>query len=216
MNNLQIEHVSPQTLRPYGGNARTHSKKQIKQIARSIERFGFINPLVVCRGVVVAGNGRLQASLQLGLKSIPIIVVETLSDAERRAYVLADNKLAENAGWDRDILAIELQGLLDLEFDDPELTGFSLGEIDGILSDASEKSATEPGPEDSLPAEKIAAVSRLGDLWLLGSHRVLCGDARIEADYRRVLAGRSADLVLTDPPYNVRIDGHVSGLGKAE
>ncbi len=164
MSNLQIEHVAPQTLRPYSGNARTHSKKQIKQIARSIERFGFINPFVVCRGVVIAGNGRLAASLQLGLESITIVVVETLSEAERRAYVLADNKLAENAGWDPDILAIELQGLLDVEFDDLELTGFSLGEIDGILSDASEKSATEPGPEDSLPDERRATVSRRGDV----------------------------------------------------
>ena len=216
MSNLQIEHVAPQTLRPYSGNARTHSKKQIKQIARSIERFGFINPLVVCRGVVIAGNGRLAASLQLGLESIPIVVVETLSEAERRAYVLADNKLAENAGWDPDILAIELQGLLDAEFDDLELTGFSLGEIDGILSDASEKSASEPGPEDSLPDERDATVSRRGDLWILGSHRLICGDARNETDYRRVLAGRLADLVLTDPPYNVRISGNVSGLGKAQ
>jgi DNA modification methylase len=217
MKNLQIEHVAPQSLRPYPGNARVHSKKQIKQIARSIERFGFTNPLLVSEDrEVIAGHGRLRAAQLLGLTSVPIVILATLSEADRRAYVLADNRLAENAGWDRDILAIELQGLLDLEFDDPELSGFSLGEIDGILSDASEKSAAEPGPEDSLPAEKAAKVSRVGDLWLLGSHRLLCGDARSETDYRRVLAGRSADLVLTDPPYNVRIDGHVSGLGKAE
>jgi DNA modification methylase len=217
MSTLQIEHVTPQSLRPYSGNARVHSKNQIKQIARSIERFGFTNPILVSIDrEVIAGHGRLRAAQQLGMTSVPIVILATMSEAERRAYVLADNKLAENAGWDRDILAIELQGLLDLEFDDPEITGFSLGEIDGILSDASEKSATEPGPEDSLPAEKVAAVSRLGDLWLLGPHRVLCGDARNETDYRRVLGGRSADLVLTDPPYNVRIDGHVSGLGKAQ
>src|SRR5437879_3051122 len=98
MSNLQIKYVAPETLRPYDRNARTHSKKQIKQIARSIQRFGFINPLVTCRGVAIAGNGRLAAAMQLGLESIPIIAVETLSEAERRAYVLADNKLAENAG----------------------------------------------------------------------------------------------------------------------
>src|SRR6188472_3080240 len=98
MNNPQIQYVAPQSLRPYAGNARTHSKKQIKQIAGSIERFGFINPLIVCDGVALAGNGRLQAALQLGLKSIPIIVVENLSDADRRAYVIADNRLAQNAG----------------------------------------------------------------------------------------------------------------------
>ena len=216
MNNFQLQYVAPQTLRPYAGNARTHSKKQIKQIANSIERFGFLSPLVVCRGEVLVGNGRLQASNLLGLKLVPIIVVESLSEAERRAYVLADNRLAEKAGWDRELLAIELQGLLDLQFDDPELTGFSLGEIDGILSDASEKDAAEPGPENSLPTTNAAAVSRRGDLWHLGPHRLTCGDARDEADYRRVLAGRPADLVLTDPPYNVRIDGHVSGLGKVQ
>src|SRR6202790_5404690 len=217
MSNLQIEHVAPQSLRPYPGNARIHSKKQIKQIARSIERFGFTNPILVSNDrEVIAGHGRLRAAQQLGLTSVPIVILATMSQTDRQAYVLAENKLAENAGWDRDILAIELQGLLDVEFDDPELTGFSLGEIDGILSDASEKSAPEPGPEDFLPADKDAAVSRPGDLWVLGPHRLLCGDARIETDYGRVLAGRSVDLVLTDPPYNVRIDGHVSGLGKAQ
>lgn len=215
MSHPQIKYVAPQSVRPYAGNARTHSKKQIKQIAGSIERFGFINPLVVCDGVVLAGNGRLQAALQLGLESIPIIVVQNLSDAARRAYVLADNKLAQNAGWDPDILAIELQSLLDVGFDDLELTGFSLGEIDSILVDAAEKGDVEPGPEDSLPEERVAAVSRRGDLWNLGAHRLICGDAQNEADYDRVLAGRRADLVLTDPPYNVRIGGHVSGLGKA-
>ena len=172
--------------------------------------------LIVCDGVALAGNGRLQAALQLGLKSIPIIVVENLSDADRRAYVIADNRLAQNAGWDPDILAIELQGLLDFGFDDLELTGFSLGEIDGILSDAAEKSSFEPGPENSLPETFGAAVSRSGDLWILGAHRLICGDAQNEADYDRVLAGRPADLVLTDPPYNVPIKGHVSGLGKIQ
>ena len=129
--------------------------------------------------------------------------------------MLADNKLAELAGWDPDILAIELQGLLDVEFEDLELTGFSLGEIDNILSDASEKSAAEPGPENAIPDEVGAAVSRFGDLWNLGSHRLMCGDARNETDYQRLLDGRRADVVLTDPPYNVRIGGNVSGLGKA-
>jgi DNA modification methylase len=215
MSNLQVQYVSPQSLRPYGGNARTHSKKQIKQIAQSILRFGFLNPLVTCRGVALAGNGRLAAAVQLGLESIPIIAVESLSEAERRAYVLADNRLAELAGWDPDILALELQGLVDVEFDHLELTGFSLGEIDGILSDASEKSAAEPGPEDAIPDELKATITRTADIWNLGSHRLICGDARNESDYERLLDGRRADVVLTDPPYNVRISGNVSGLGKA-
>jgi ParB-like chromosome segregation protein Spo0J len=191
MNHPQIQHVAPQSLRPYAGNARTHSKKQIKQIAASIERFGFINPLIVCDGVAIAGNGRLQAALQLGLKSIPIIVVKNLSGAEIRAYVIADNRLAQNAGWDPDVLAIELQGLIDLGFDDLELTGFSLGEIDGILSDAAEKSPLEPGPEDSLPEHFEAAVSRPGDLWILGAHRLICG-RRSERGGLRSRIGRQA------------------------
>jgi ParB/RepB/Spo0J family partition protein len=124
MSNLQIEQVAPQSLRPYAGNARIHSKKQIKQIARSIERFGFTNPILVSNDrEVIAGHGRLRAAQQLGLTSVPIVILATMSETDRRAYVLADNKLAENAGWDRDILAIELQGLLDVEFDDPELSG---------------------------------------------------------------------------------------------
>lgn len=155
MSLLQIEYVSPNSLRRYAGNARTHSKKQIKQIAKSIERFGFTNPLLISASQeVIAGHGRLSAAQLLGLPLVPIVILSTMSDAERRAYVLADNKLAENAGWDRDILAIELQSLLDVEFDDPELTGFSVGEIDGILSDAAEKSLTKPGPEDIAPALK--------------------------------------------------------------
>jgi DNA modification methylase len=216
MSDLRVEYVSPQSLRPYGGNARTHSKKQIKKIAQSIQRFGFINPVLTCGGEAIAGNGRLAAALQLELELIPTIAIERLSHAERRAYVLADNKLAELAGWDPDILAIELQGLLDVEFEDLELTGFSLGEIDNILSDASEKSGAGPGPEDAIPDALGIAVSRFGDLWNLGSHRLMCGDARNETHYQRLLEGRRADVVLTDPPYNVRIAGNASGLGKAQ
>jgi DNA modification methylase len=215
MRQFKIEYVSPSTLRPYSGNARTHSNKQIKQIARSIERFGFTNPLLISADrEVIAGHGRLRAAQLLGLSAVPIVVLATMSDADRRAYILADNKLAENAGWDRDILAIELQGLLDDKFEDLELTGFSLGEIDNILIDAADKSPAEPGPEDAAPVKRETAVSRHGDLWVLGSHRLLCGDARVSDDYERILAGSKADLVMTDPPYNCRIKGNVSGLGK--
>jgi DNA modification methylase len=215
MPNLQIQYVSPDRLRPYPGNARSHSRKQIKLIADSIKRFGFTNPLLVTDDFeVVAGHGRLQAAKSLGMQLVPVVALSSLSEADKKALVIADNRIAELAGWDRDILAIEYQALEDLQFEDIEVTGFSLGEIDTVLDEASEKKPVEPGPEDDLPAVVAAPVSRMGDLWTLGSHRLLCGDARSEADYARLLEGEIADLVLTDPPFNCRIDGNVSGLGK--
>jgi DNA modification methylase len=215
MPNLKIQYVSPDRLRPYPGNARSHSRKQLKLIADSIQRFGFTNPILVTDDFeVVAGHGRLQAAKTLGLKDIPVVALSSLSEADKKALIIADNRIAELAGWDRDILAIEYQALEDLQFDDIEVTGFSLGEIDTILDEASEKKPIEPGPEDQIPPVVAAPISRKGDLWTLGSHRLLCGDARPEEDYARLLEGETADLVLTDPPFNVRVDGNVSGLGK--
>lgn len=215
MSNLAIQYVSPDRLRPYPGNARSHSRKQLKLIADSINRFGFTNPILITDDFeVVAGHGRLQAAKSLGLELVPVIALDTLSGADKKALIIADNRIAELAGWDRDILAIEYQGLLDLQFDDIEVTGFSLGEIDTILDEASEKTPVGPGPEDLLPPVVTAPVSRKGDLWILGSHRLLCGDARSDSDYARLLGDEAADLVLTDPPFNVRVDGNVSGLGK--
>lgn len=215
MPNLTIQYVSPNQLRPYPGNARTHSRKQLKLIADSIKRFGFANPILVTGDFeVVAGHGRLEAAKSLGLAQVPVVALSSLSEADKKALIIADNRIAELAGWDRDILAIEYQGLHDLQFDDLEITGFSLGEIDTILDEASEKNPVEPGPEDHIPLVVAAPVSRTGDLWVLGPHRLLCGDARRGTDYARLLDGETADLVLTDPPFNVRVDGHVSGLGK--
>jgi hypothetical protein len=215
MPNLAIQYVSPDRLRHYPGNARTHSRKQIKLIADSIKRFGFTNPILVTDDFeVVAGHGRLQAAKSLGMQLVPVVALSSLSEADKKALRIADNRIAELSNWDRDILAIEYQGLDDLQFDDIEVTGFSLGEIDIILDEASEKEPVGPGPEDDLPPVIAAPVSRKGDLWILDSHRLLCGDARCDSDYARLLEGASADLVLTDPPFNVRIDGNVSGLGK--
>jgi DNA modification methylase len=214
MPSLAIQYVSPDRLRPYPGNARTHSRKQLKLIENSIKRFGFTNPILVTDDFeVVAGHGRLQAAKSLGMQLVPVVALSSLSEADKKALRIADNRIAELSNWDRDILAIEYQGLEDLQFDDIEVTGFSLGEIDTILDEASEKRPVGPGPEDDLPVV-AALVSRKGDLWILGSHRLLCGDARSDGDYARLLEGKSADLVLTDPPWNVRIDGNVSGLGK--
>lgn len=201
-------------LRPAARNARTHSKKQLKQIASSIERFGFTNPVLVGDdGTIIAGHGRVAAAKLLEMADVPTLVLSHLSEAERRAYVLADNKLALNAGWDPEILAIELQGLIDLDFD-VGLTGFSLAEIDFIIDDAADADpARLDMPEDAVPEPESVAVTRMGDLWLLGRHRLLCGDARSAADMAALMLGESADMVFTDPPYNVAIDGHVCGLG---
>jgi DNA modification methylase len=215
MPNLAIQYVSPDRLRPYPGNARTHSRKQLKLIENSIKRFGFTNPILVTDDFeVIAGHGRLQAAKSLGMQLVPVVALSSMSEADKKALIIADNRIAELSNWDRDMLAIEYQGLHDLQFDDIEVTGFSLGEIDTILDEASEKKPVGPGPEDDLPTVVAAPVSRKGDLWILGSHRLLCGDARSDGDYARLLGGASADLVLTDPPFNVRVDGNVSGLGR--
>ena len=203
------------SLRPYAGNARVHSKKQIRQIARSIERFGFTNPVLVSDDrEIIAGFGRVQAAKLLGLPMVPTLALSHLTATERRAYVLADNQLALNAGWDKEILAIELQALVDSNFD-VEVTGFSTAEIDLTLDEAQESSISgSPAPEDEIPPIGVEPVSRQGDLWRLGRHRLLCGDSRKASDYARLLDGETVDLIFTDPPYNVRIDGHVSGLGR--
>ena len=175
-------HVSTLTRRrivdltPYANNARTHSAAQIRQIARSIEAFGFVNPVLISDdGEIVAGHGRVAAAKRLGMTEVPVLLLSHLNAAERRAYVLADNKLAENAGWDAELLAIELQGLFDLDFD-IELTGFSLAEIDVLLDGADLEGQ---GQAETVPAVATEPpVTRVGDLWQLGRHRLLCGDAR--------------------------------------
>jgi DNA modification methylase len=212
---MQIEHMPVRELRPHPNNARTHSRKQIRQIANSIEKFGFCNPVLVDDAKrIIAGHGRVEAAKLLGIDAIPTCRISHLSDADKRAYVLADNKLAEKAGWDKELLAIELQGLIELEVD-IELTGFEMAEIDLILEEAREAKGATSGPEDEAPEPSLGpAVSQPRDLWLLGTHRLLCGDARDQDAYDQLLAGAKAEFVFTDPPYNVAIDGHVCGLGR--
>ena len=202
------------SLKPYARNARTHSKRQIKQIAESIERFGFVNPVLVGDdGTIIAGHGRVDAARLLGLRAVPTLALSHLTEAEKRAYVIADNKLALNAGWDREILAIELQGLIDLDFE-VELTGFSLAEIDLVLDEAGEADPNVPdSAEDIFAVVAGPAISRRGDLWIMGRHKLICGDARDTSDYARLLGSERVDMVFTDPPYNVSIDGNVCGLG---
>lgn len=201
-------------LKPYSRNARTHSLKQIKQIAASIERFGFTNPVLISEGgEIVAGHGRVAAAKFLGFTSVPTIVLSHLTDDERRAYVLADNKLALNAGWDREILAIELQALVDLNFD-VELTGFSLAEVDLVIDELAEADPEgSDTPDDFIPHVSRPATTNLGDVWVLGRHRLLCGDAQDPDSFTKLLGTEKADLLFTDPPYNVAIDRNVCGHG---
>lgn len=211
----KLETRAVRVLKPYARNARKHSKTQLKQIARSIERFGFTNPVLIGDdNQIIAGHGRIEAAKLLNLETVPVLVLSHLTPAERRTYVIADNKLALNASWDADLLAGELRGLLDEKFE-VDLTGFSLAETDMVLQEALARDAGGREAEtDRIPPLPAAAVSRPGDVWQLGRHRLLCGDARVPADYETLLPGGSADLVFTDPPYNVPIDGHVGGLGK--
>jgi hypothetical protein len=216
--NPAIERVSIQSLKPYPRNARRHSSAQIKQIAASIERFGFSNPVLIADdGEIVAGHGRVAAAKLVGIETVPAVRLSHLSEVERRAYVIPDNKLALNAGWDRELLAIELQGLVDLDFE-IELTGFSLAEVDIVLDEARESApdGADASIEDNIPAYRHEgpAVTQPGDLWMLGRHKLVCGDAREAGAYAALLGDEVVDLICTDPPYNVPIDGHVCGSGR--
>ncbi|MGB9408724.1 MAG: DNA methyltransferase [Terracidiphilus sp.] len=201
-------------LEPNHHNARTHNKHQIRQIAESIRVFGFTNPVLVdSNNRIVAGHGRVEAAKLLGITEVPTIRLENLSAEQIRAYVIADNKLAENAGWDKEILAIELQYLLTLDSVDFDvaITGFEIPEIDVILEEANGAASKED--EIPEPAFDQEPVTQPGDLWLLGKHRILCGNSLHEETYRTLMGKRRAAAVFTDPPYNVRVDGHATGNG---
>ncbi len=211
---LKITHFPPGGLKPYARNARTHSPKQIAEIAASIKVFGFNNPVLIdAHDGIIAGHGRVEAAKQLGMATVPTVRLEYLTEAQKRAYILADNKLAEKAGWDREILAIELQNLMELDLDfDVSITGFSMPEID-VLIDGLEATPAKADPADDVPEVADVAVTRPGDIWQIGPHRLICGDATEPAIFDRLLEGERAQMIFTDPPYNVKIDGHVSGLG---
>jgi hypothetical protein len=210
---LEIQYTDINLLRPSPHNPRIHSPRQIKQIQRSIEHFGFTNPVLIDEsGQILAGHGRVEGAKRLGWATVPIIRIAHLSVAQKRAYIIADNELAAKAGWDKDILAIELQGLVDLKFD-LELTGFEGGEIDIILGDRSDARHNE----DIIPSPSAGeAVTHTGDLWQLGEHRLICADARDSLSYKQLMSGEKARFVITDPPFNLPIEGHVSGLGNVQ
>jgi DNA modification methylase len=213
---LKITYKSPTQLRPRPNNPRTHTKKQIEQIATSIKEFGFISPVLIDgAGGIIAGHGRVEAAKLIGMSNVPAVCVDHLTPAQVRAYVIADNKLAENAGWDRALLALELQELsVDLNFD-VTVTGFETAEIDLLIQDLNRGT---PDEADEVPEvdRSAPAVSRPGDLWRIGNHRLLCGDALNKGNYAKLLGSKKAQMVFTDPPYNVAIAGHVSGLGKVK
>jgi DNA modification methylase len=193
-------------------NSRTHSKHQIHQIANSIKAFGFANPVLLDRNnTVIAGHGRVAAAKLLGMSEVPTIRLENLSPDQVRAYVIADNRLAEKAGWDKSILAIELQNLLTIDSDfDVTVTGFEIPEIDIIL--ASTDGKRDPA-DDFEVTETLEAVTQPGDLWQLGRHRIICGNSIEEDSFSKLLGNKRASVVFVDPPYNVEIDGNVTGNG---
>jgi DNA modification methylase len=215
---VTVQALSVSQIKLDGRNSRTHSAKQIRQIANSIAAFGFTNPLLVNEdGTLIAGEGRYKAAQLLGLTTVPVIVLAGLSPAKQRALAIADNKIAQNAGWDRERLAIEipdLAGLLETEGLDVSVLGFEAVEIDQLVTDFEENAAD---PQDSIESTwlKGTAVSKLGDLWVLGNHKLLCADARSAADIARLMAHCRADMAFLDPPYNVRIGG-VVGRGKTK
>ncbi|MEO0548283.1 MAG: DNA methyltransferase [Pseudomonadota bacterium] len=207
-----VEHAPLSSLKPSPRNARTHSKAQIKQIAASIEEFGFTNPALIDEtNSILAGHGRVEAAKLIGMTDVPIVRIEHMTETQKRAYVIADNQIALKAGWDEAILAIEFDALTALEFD-VTLTGFDMGDIDRLIGtlDLNEdtQDPTVPCPNDG------PAITGLGDIWQIGPHRLICGDALRAETYDRLLDGKTAELVFTDPPYNVPVAGNVSGLGK--
>jgi DNA modification methylase len=196
-------------------NARTHSQKQIHLIAESIKEFSFTTPILVTTdGEIVAGHGRYQAAKLLGMETVPVILIDHLGPQQIRALRIADNRLAELSGWDDEILKLELGELIELDFE-VEITGFETAQID-VLLDPGPPVAAKVDPADALTALRDVAVTVRGDLWLLGEHRILCGDARERGDYQALMGGELAQMVFTDPPYNVKIDGHVGGLGRTK
>jgi DNA modification methylase len=212
---LDIRVLTIGSLKPYARNPRTHSDKQINQIANSIRRFGFTNPVLIDSDLgVIAGHGRLEAAKLLGIGEVPTIRLDHMTEAQKRAYVIADNRLAENAGWDRELLALELQYLsaLDLDFD-ATITGFDTPEIDVLIQGIDLDGTRDRSDEVPEIDESVPPVSRVGDLWELGDHRLLCADATKAESFDRLLKAQKAQMVFVDPPYNVRIDGHVCGLG---
>ena len=198
---MQYETRKVADLIPYVNNARTHSDSQVTQLASSIKEFGFINPVIIDdHNGLIAGHGRLMAAKKLGLEEVPVLVESHLTEAQKKAYILADNKLALNAGWDADLLKVELSELKDLGFDNLDTIGFSEDEIKDILN--TELEAVEDNGAGAVPEEPK---SQRGDIWILGAHRLMCGDSTSENDVKALMQDEKADIVFTDPPYGINV-----------
>ncbi len=212
---LKIIYRKASDLQPYEANARTHSDRQIKQLAQSIDTYGWTSPILVDESLtVLAGHGRLAAANALGLDKVPTILVANLTDAEKKAYIIADNKLSENAGWDKDLLAAEFSVIAKLDADfNFDATGFAAPAVDWLLSRGDNDNT---GDDDEVRDNDADApvISRPGDLWQLGPHRLYCADASDPDVYDDLLGGDKASMIFTDPPYNLPIDGFVSGHGR--
>lgn len=199
-----IEYINLDDLIPFAKNSRTHSGEQVAQIAASIKEFGFTNPVLIDdTGGIIAGHGRVLAARKLKLAEVPCIRLSHLTEAQKRAYVIADNKLALNAGWDEEMLKLELTDLQSLNFD-LDLTGFSADEIDALLAEKGTEGLTDP---DDTPEPPVEPVTRLGDVWVCGQHRVMCGSSLDQTQIELLCAGQRVDMLLTDPPYNVAYEG---------
>jgi len=210
---LSIEYRPIASIKPYSGNARTHPKAQIAKIAKSLDTFGWTNPLIVDdENNLLCGHGRLEAAKLNKAKEVPVIPLGHLSEADRKAYIIADNRLAEEAQWSKRTLKNELNGLIELGYE-PELTGFDTIEIDTILAMDDEEHEEEAV---ELPSAADEPVSQVGDLWTIGKHKILVGDARDPQSYEQLLSEERAELVVTDPPYGCVIANNVSGGGKVK
>ena len=210
---LEVTYLRTTSLKPDPRNPRVHTDKQVRQIAQSIESFGFNVPLLVDdQRQVIAGHGRLMAARKMGWDTVPTIKLGHLTESQRMAFLIADNKLTENASWDERLLGEQLKILSELELDfDLETIGFEVPEIDLLIDGLN--TVPEADPDDRVPVLSDTAVTVVGDLWQLGKHRVLCGNSLTADSYERLMRGERADLVITDPPYNVVIDGHATGNG---
>ena len=200
----RFEKVDINKLIPYARNARTHSKEQILQLRASLREFGFVNPVIVDRELnIIAGHGRILAAKEEGLEEVPCVFVEHLTEAQKRAYIIADNRLALSAGWDAEMLAVELADLELADFD-LDLLGFDAAELNKYMGDLENVEDDDFDVDEEL---KNPAITKAGDLWLLGEHRLVCGDSTKEETFTFLMNGKQANLVVTDPPYNVNYEG---------
>ena len=208
--NLEVTYLSTTDLIPYANNPRTHSDQQVAQVAASIQEFGFNNPILIDEyNNIIAGHGRLAAAQKLNMNTVPTISLEGLSEAQLKAYVIADNKLTENGGWDYDLLAVEIERLKELDLD-IDLTGFDPTELDTILEPKVIEGLTD---EDEVPEAPEEPITKRGDVWILGNHRLMCGDSTSVDDVERLMAGQKVDMVFTDPPYGIDVGNQSQGKG---